>query len=480
MRREFLINIFLLIAINFIIKPFYIFGVETQFQNLVGIQNYGLYFDYFSFVMLFQLFNDAGLQNWNTQHLAKHEVHLPTHLKYLFRTKLFVSLVFFLAMLGISVFLGKSNLKLLIGVGLNLVLSTTFMLIRSTISGMGMYRSDSWLSSLDKLLMILFIGIYIYVPLGSDINIYGFVYLQSAALVIASIIGIFILLKNCKGNNTSEDIHLSISKILKLCWPYVWILVFMTFYTRMDAVLLSHWIDDNHYQTGIYAACFRFFDAANMATFIFGSLLFAMFSRNISDHKVLSSLTDLGFRWSLVISVIISLSLIFWGEVLMKLLLPIFDLKYIGVLDWLMVSFIFATISSIFNSLIMASGQVFHLNTYLGMTCIINIVLNLFLIPKFGAMGAAVASCMTQGILLLFGLVASKKIMNIFLPYRTVMSSILFVIFSMTFAWIVKKFVPFHWAINIFITCTVVGVVASLVHLINKNEIRSLFSTNGN
>ncbi|MEZ4982584.1 MAG: hypothetical protein R2769_13575 [Saprospiraceae bacterium] len=44
MQREFNLNIIMLVAINLLIKPFFIFGIDRTVQNVVGTSEYGMYF----------------------------------------------------------------------------------------------------------------------------------------------------------------------------------------------------------------------------------------------------------------------------------------------------------------------------------------------------------------------------------------------------------------------------------------------------
>ncbi|MFT5621837.1 MAG: hypothetical protein ACI9QR_002178, partial [Flavobacteriaceae bacterium] len=45
-------NIFLLIFVNLLVKPLWIFGIDLHVQNTVGAENYGFYFVIFNFSFL--------------------------------------------------------------------------------------------------------------------------------------------------------------------------------------------------------------------------------------------------------------------------------------------------------------------------------------------------------------------------------------------------------------------------------------------
>ena len=94
MKREFIINVILLLFINFLIKPVYIFGIDARVQNLVGTEAYGTYFAYLNFVFLFQFINDPGIQNWNAQFVPKNRDKIDFHFSNLISAKLVIGVLF--------------------------------------------------------------------------------------------------------------------------------------------------------------------------------------------------------------------------------------------------------------------------------------------------------------------------------------------------------------------------------------------------
>ncbi|MBK8624629.1 MAG: oligosaccharide flippase family protein [Saprospiraceae bacterium] len=292
MKREFTINIILLLLINFLIKPAYIFGVDARVQNLVGTEDYGTYFAYFNFVFLFQFLNDPGLQTWNAQFVPKNRGNINVHITNLLTTKLVLSFSFIIFALIAGFLAGYHNVLLLATIAINLILSTLFMLIRTTISGLGYYRVDSWFSALDKTLMRLIIGYLAWVSsYKNDFDIMLLVYGQMLAYILSVIIsGTYLL-----GKTQIQFNHVSkfyILTILRSSAPYVLAILFMTTYNRLDGVMLSKMLNDNNYEAGVYASAYRFYDAANMVGYLFAALLLPMFSANLYNKPILEDLKN--------------------------------------------------------------------------------------------------------------------------------------------------------------------------------------------
>ena len=93
LQREFLFNIFFLVLINLLIKPFFIFGIDLTVQNRLPEGDYGLYFTLLNFTYLFQILNDFGIQNFNNRHVSQHPHLLPKYFPNLLALKLLLSVV---------------------------------------------------------------------------------------------------------------------------------------------------------------------------------------------------------------------------------------------------------------------------------------------------------------------------------------------------------------------------------------------------
>ena len=55
MQRKFLTNLGLMLFLNLLIKPVWIFAIDRNVQNVVGAMDYGFYFDLLNFSFLFNI-----------------------------------------------------------------------------------------------------------------------------------------------------------------------------------------------------------------------------------------------------------------------------------------------------------------------------------------------------------------------------------------------------------------------------------------
>ncbi|MEM9930063.1 MAG: oligosaccharide flippase family protein, partial [Bacteroidota bacterium] len=197
-KREFANNAILIVGLNIIVKSFYLFGVDRTVQNTLPEGEYGLFFTFFNFAMLFQILADFGLQNYNARQLAQSRQLLQKYFPHLLSLKLILGLLFIVSvgLIGYAWGFRESHIWwLLIIVAGNQFLQTLVLFLRSNLAGLGRYRLDSWMSILDRLLLIIIAGALLWLPtFAPDFSLLRFVLAQTVAYTLAIIILLAVLL----------------------------------------------------------------------------------------------------------------------------------------------------------------------------------------------------------------------------------------------------------------------------------------------
>ncbi len=476
MKREFVVNIVLLFIINLIVKPAYIFGIEARVQDLVGTESYGLYFSLFNFVFLFQFINDPGLQTWNSQFVSKNRDIIGQHFSDLLLTKLILSSLFFAATLFIAYILGFGELKLLGFIAINLILSSAFMLLRSSIAGLGFYKVDSLLSAFDKILMIFFIGYLVWFSHHKEaFTIKDFVLAQMLALFISTLVGSTILYFKTPTFVFDWKIQ-SFLRILKSTMPYVMTMIFMTAYNKLDGVMLGQLIDDNNYQAGVYASAYRFYDAANMMGYLFAALLLPMFASNMYNINILKELQSIGLRYSTTLAIIIVLFLWFNGEIILSFLYSEYQVEFFDTLRWLIIGYLAMAMGYIYGTLLVATGHVKHVNVVYGFGLIFNVIFNIIMIPVMGAKGAALATVITQIIVLLGQVYIVKRELAIVPLKKDLFKLFLFFIMGYAVFESINVLFPTQWNLRLIINGIICLLLPFILRIIQIQEVKLLMS----
>ncbi len=400
MRKKFIINIFFLLFLNGLIKPFWIFGIDRHVQNIVGTENYGLYFALFNFTLLFQAILDLGITNFNNRTIAVYPHLFTKYFPRLLATKFVLAAFYFILSLSIALFIGYKNLAVqwLFILLINQILVSILLFLRSNVSALQHFFADSFLSIIDKLLLIIFMSFLLwYSPLHQIFHIEWLFYAQSLAYSISILFAYFYLQNRKKTCRPSLKPIISIA-ILKQSFPYAILVLLMTAYTRIDAIMLERILPEGAIQAGIYAQSYRILDAASMVAFLFAGILLPMFARMQSKKKNIFPLLHLSSFLLLLFSFSTAFIAFFYGKEIIYLLYNQHHDASAPVFRLLMWSVIPVSISYLYGSLLTASNNLGVLNKIALFTIITNVLANSLLIPFWQASGAALASLITQSV----------------------------------------------------------------------------------
>jgi O-antigen/teichoic acid export membrane protein len=186
--------------------------------------------------------------------------------------------------------------------------------------------------------------------------------------------------------------------ILKQSLPFALLTFLMSFYNRIDSVMLERMLPEGvgALQAGIYAHSFRLLDAGNMIPYLFSVLLLPIFSRMTKVGDNVAKLIKLSFTMLTVISVTVVACSFFFNFELMELLYTSHIEESAVIFRVLMIGFIAISSTYVFGTLLTANGSLKELNIIAGSGMVLNLILNLVLIPKYQALGSAYASVITQ------------------------------------------------------------------------------------
>ncbi len=480
MRKEFLINIIFLALANLLIKPVYLLWVEVKVNNIVGPSQYGIYASLFSICYIFQLIADPGLLNYNTTYISSNREKLRDRFPSILGLKLVLALVyvaFVFIVVSVSNY-GTTAWKIFPWVVANLLMMSMIMFLRSNISGIGKYRWDSFFSILDKSLMIIILCSMIYLGvLGREINIIDFVIGQFLALSISCVSIYFFIAKFKIGLMPKVELK-EFLKILKASLPYAWLVFFMTIYTRIDTYMLDLLVNDNSYSAGIYAAAFRLFDALNSFSYLFAVLLLPMFSYLFSKNEKIHALFNSSFRLLLLGITIIGIFLIFYSKEIMQSFYPDdYSETYKIVFSYLILAIIPMSLAYISGSLMTADGRLKELNKIAILGVVFNITLNFFLINKFGAQGAAIATFITQTVMTIIQYYLVLKVFSMKLPIKHAFLFIIFIFIVIIITILTKEYSPLPFYLNIGIGILISLGLAFTLRLIKFKNFKSLLQS---
>ncbi|MFC2117343.1 oligosaccharide flippase family protein, partial [Bacteroidota bacterium] len=290
LRKKFVTNLGLMIFLNLLIKPLWIFGIDRHVHNLVGDDEFGFYQTLLNFSMLTIVTLDFGLTNFNNRNISQNHELIKKHFSNLVGLKFLLAIVYAIVIFSIALIMDYTDprqIKLLGFLAFNQFLISFTLYLRSNISGLQLYKTNSFLSVLDRGLMLIICSIILFFGLpGVNFSIELYVFAQTSAYVITAIITFFIVFSKSGSFKINFNKVFYIA-ILKKIYPFALLALLMTLYTYIDQNMLNKLLPDGEGDkyVGIYYQGFRIFNAAYQFGLLFAFLLLPMFAKMIKQKE---------------------------------------------------------------------------------------------------------------------------------------------------------------------------------------------------
>lgn len=415
-QKDFVFNLCLLIFLNLLVKPFWMLGVDVGVQNSVGAENYGFYFSILNFTLLFNMVLDMGTTNFNNRNIAQNNQLLDKHLSSYIILRLLLGVVYFVVIFAVALLIGYRGiqLKLLFWVGLNQFLNAFLLYLRSNISALLMFKTDSVLSVTDKLLMILFCGLLLWGGITDcPFRIEWFVWCQTVAYLVTIVLALCIVLKKAKLRKLNWNLAFFLV-IIKKSFPYALVTFLMACYYRIDSVMLERLLPAGAgaVQSGIYASAFRLMDTLAMIAYLFSVILLPLFSKMLKQKENVTPVVRTSFSLLFLFSVTAVVILYVYREPVIQLFYPDIAENSVAVFRLIIFGLIPISMIYLFGTLLTANGSMKELNITAVVGIVINVTVNLLLIPRMQACGSAVASFCTQLVVAVLQFVVALKIVR--------------------------------------------------------------------
>lgn len=409
MQKKLLSGLFWLLLANIIVKPMWILGIEVGVQNAVGNSAYGFYFSIFNLAYIFNILLDLGITNFNTRNIAQHPQLITKHLSGILGVKLLLLALYLVVTFTIGALMGygSEEFRLLAWLTLAQFLNSLILYLRSNFEGLLLFKWDSLFSVMDRVLMIVICGFLLW---GNPFThshthtftINHFVYAQVAAYSLTALLALAVISRKARLRRIRWNPRFFFV-ILRKSAPFALLVLLMASYNRIDPILLRAMASDN--AAGVYAGAFRLLDALTMVAYLVSIPLLPVFSKLCASPKAKNGQTDNTelhevlrlVVWPLLLfmSLIATLCAIF-AEPLMNLFYHGRGILYVPVFRVVIFGLIPIAVTYIFGTLLTAGGFLRQLNSFAAMSLLLNIAVNLILIPRFGATGSAWASLSTQ------------------------------------------------------------------------------------
>lgn len=454
-KNHLLINLKWIGFANLIAKPIWLLFLILAARRL-GVEEYGIYTFAISFVAIFAIFYEFGIDVLTTREVAINKEKSAIFFGNTLLVKLILALLVSAFNILIVHLLGYKGIILyaLYWAVIFMLFSTAINYLRAFFRGLERINYEAYSILIEKALLCLCGGY----ALMSQSDVVSFLKLLALGN-LASLICTSFLFKKL----TIPKITLNLQSafgILKKAWPFALMNIFMVVYFRIDAVMLSLMIDET--AVGLYGSTYRIMEMLLMIPAVIMIPIYPAMSRLFKNDEVkFHNLSQITTKAMLLFSVPIAFTVFILANNLMtvfygnsEFLLATPALK---ILVWVLP---FSSLTCVLGTMLAATNKQKVTMRNTGICAGLNIALNLVFIPKFSFVGASTATLITEGVLV---------IMN-FSVLRNFFSNRLFRAFTkkfvtLTFFYILMFFI--FQVINLspylsLVICTFVFVIAAL------------------
>lgn len=358
----------------------------------LGDVGLGKYSFAFSFAAIFLLLADFGLPTLITKEVAKNRKSAEEHLTKTFTLKFILNfLTLLITVMAIAVSKKETETVLLVLIaGIAMFFYNFAGIFRSILQAYEIMKYEVIAKIVERVIAT-FIGIYLL------LNGYGIFSLFLTLLLSNFVYYIFLhyfASKKIIGISISFDLQ-SWRRTIKDSFPFWLTLIFVSFYVRIDTVMLGFMKD--YASTGWYNAAYRIIDVFVRILFL---PIIAVFPALSKFHKTSIDKTKLLYEKSFYYMLVLSMPIVTGLFILSrKIILTVYGSQFVNsiiALQILAFALFFTSLNYLMGYLLNSidKQKLFTITT--GTATILNILLNFILIPIYGYIGAGITTVISE------------------------------------------------------------------------------------
>lgn len=284
------------------------------------------------------------------------------------------------------------------------------------------FEKTEWFSFISNVLQnvvrVAFIGFFIFLGVNSSAVAWSYIISVLVVLLASYLVSKYIIQMKFGTKKISQEAKKEIrSSLFAYSWPILFYSVIASFFFWIDTFFIGYY--KNAEMVGFYNAAIPIAGLLMFSSDLFMQLFFPLITREYARKKLetIDKLSKQVTKWIFVVNIPIFVVLLVFPGVIINIL---FGPEYLGAVNALRIlsfGMIFASLSSVPQSIVLMAGKskIVLLNTIL--FGVVNGLLDILLVPKYGMEGAAIGTAISYALMLCAFLVESKKYASI-IPIR--------------------------------------------------------------
>ena len=336
--------------------------------------------------------------------------------------KLLLTVLYFIMVSLTAILAGFSDMRMLASIMILHASMSLLGYLRIHITSGQRFRAEGLLSVTDKSIVILTVGaMLLYPEVFGQITIGRFVSLQIAGIFIA--IGLSVLFIFRSGTSFKIGPFRGFRRdLLFSSIPFALNVFLMTIVLRMDGILLDRLHPEGAQEAGLYASGFRILDAFSMMGTLAAGFLLPFVARHWPDVRAFGHAVTVSRRALMCAAILIaSIGFAIPGW-LTQFLYHRSDPSIINLMRVILLALPGLSLVSIHGTLLTATGHIRQFIMVSAVMALISLMLNVWFIPKYGAIACAVIAVVVQTFYAILLILMTRRHQGIGLPAFECMS----------------------------------------------------------
>ncbi len=386
------------------------FAYFTLIARELGAAGTGKYFFALSFTTIFVVFVDLGLTNVFIREAAKAKQKLGEYLSTILSIKIGLALLSYLAVVVIINLMGYDveTRHLVYLSGITMLFDSLHLTLYGSLRALGELKYEA-MSIVGSQLLTLILGTFFL------LSGFPLIYLILAFTISSATNAFFVIgVLTFKHKISLKPVFNSVTAryLFVIAIPFALAAIFARVYAFIDSILLSKMIGDA--AVGFYSIPYKIAYAFQFIPLALIAALYPKFSEYYEhDKKKLAYVFERGVKYLLLVALPIAVGIGLLAEDIILLLYTTEYTSSVLPLQILIVGLVFSYLTFPIGALLNACNRQKTQTVIVGIVMLVNIAMNVILIPRYEIVGAAIASLAGNILLMSLGYLIVPKIAKI-------------------------------------------------------------------
>ena len=452
------------LVISQIITSICAFVWTILIARYLGVNEYGIFGFAVSLTGIFGITMDLGISTHIIRSIATDNDLASKYLGNAIPLKSLLSASSFILILTLLIVLGYN--QFVIFITLLFTIETIFRQMYGLFFGSFQAFEKTKYQSISNTILSILSLIFILIAVFTNLGLVGISMAYLIANLFVLIYSYLALKKHIAIPKFEFDKAFS-KKLIVFGIPFALSVIFYTIYYSIDIIMLSQLVGD--YATGIYNATYKLINFLTLFYSIYTAVVFPVMSKLFKNNKnILRVSFEKSVKYLLMVTLPISVFCVYYSTEIITLAYGNQYLMADSVLQILIWTVCFLFVNGACSILLNASHREVSVTKIYGIAALFNVVLNLFLIPHYSFIGAAVATVLSEVLILVLAFYTLRSIDQ--LPNKHLYFDIVKIIFASLILAIILQFTNISLLIAIPVSIIVYLVAILFVKILDKDD----------